>query len=1783
MENKPKAKQHLKEAFPTQNSYKEVLNLDLSPDIYNILNLDELEKDPEYRTIYAQINFLDISKNSLSVLRLKSYNNLERIIARENYITKVELNLPRLKKIDLSCNMINKMFELNSVTCLEELILNRNSISKITFEDFKPVKSTLVTLEIANNKVEFGSVKGFFDFSESFGKSMKKLKNLNISGNLFTNNKVYRDYTHVFLQYCQGLKTLNSNAIDNSILEEKKDINTVKNNMIKSERTAESSQIKEFIEESDQNIYYGKSISLEEISEELEKCNSLGKFSQSNVQILVSMIDNYLLSSGGSNNLGNEGKDEDEIEDLELNLFENIIEYTELLINSNESLEKLFIELVLKFSLIKNGKFASKSLSFLKSRLSPEKAKDFEEVLNSTVLEFIINTPEDDIHQHLIGGCESFLIDPKFYYILSRIVPKLIEIIINYKNMKFIGFSSENKKKKQIYLESISFLVQANNDESVISQFLANSVFIDAISIGIKNILFADEMTLSNDSKGMSILTKQLLIVKDLCLSKYAQSNKVYLENIMKMVGSGLKDKLEQALGNRITELEKKKTDDFNVENKENLYNKKLIFANLMRSYGAILRRTADVIKYLTDINLVPSKIINLLVQNVTYDPVLIASACDFVLCILNNEAVISNKDKIFDKITKKLFNLRYILPFIGYSQEEFKSACFIAEIYGDNTIVKGKPIELKSMTSKIMHNLFCSIINLIQYYQKYSILDFNIKLTCASVCTDLNEQNRDTYLCNALSVPNEYVKLSSVECLYWVESDQFSVDEIAQIYSQVKNISLIGGVIEKVVSIIFLFLAKCFKDYMSKTPEKVNQNKEAFTMAFDLLQKNLDNFSTSPVEIQIKNNLSISIITFLVNLSCFPQIKKLYLDRVDMSKLGRVIANEAKNYFFDEYFPIEIEKCRTGFSIDNIYNAFNVNRTVNPYSYVMLRIYIHMADILMNIPYKTYDLSSQLDFDDLISKLKVEFLIRESERIKIEKENFYSILIKKRELIRDINENSSMGLIFLDENELAEEQQRFLNILPELFSYLLGRSDKNKITYFETCWTDKFDKKFEDIKYSSSTYPKEFAKKDNFVYDAELKEENMVNVISTFKNYLREEEYYQSTNEIEQGSQHDYILKDLQRFYEYGRDAAHIKRMSNEENPHNHYLRTLVIASFLRMLYALLEFPANPKIKEQTISLLFKGTYIKDLSQLIDSTKLVDCNISTKYLIIMRYLLSNSKIYYVEATAKANFPNAERMIENEFLNKLGIISYTIKKIIKVFKNDLKLENTSHKLLLSEISIICLLVSNELENINFTDKLIKEQTLQAMISFDLIKVFINAIKENMNYESNLFKNAIGGVKKEEEAENNQVEEKQEVNLIFQEDHILITMMYNIANIIGEYMSKCKEYSYSILEMMTRSYIFEKVNFRKTYLKEIIECNRFANLKSNLEPFLKRKVYYAARVSAFFYLKSTTITKLLVLSETGLEFMEPSKSDRQVEDYDLTKFKFFEEFTIPFNQVEVIVVFEFEHRCLIKKLDGEIVSFFFYKANTSNYLIQLMRFINSKISIYKKVKVFDSDKQKISKVIRGFSSRPMLLQQNNKTNIKKQNMQIDTITPTTKESPQDEVNIDQHTLDLEMKLADVPNNENENTVILFGCVQISHFFDFISELFADSEFVPDGKVLVIKQNKIYIYKELPSKWEKIDFKSIFENNISYDYTEKESKCIFDFASCYKLVSEFDLSEVKQIKFKGADEILFNTDGSNQFTVIKVSDDISFLKLKRSLIPAAKNKGMEILDDPYSVIK
>ena len=82
----------------------------------------------------------------------------------------------------------------------------------------------------------------------------------------------------------------------------------------------------------------------------------------------------------------------------------------------------------------------------------------------------------------------------------------------------------------------------------------------------------------------------------------------------------------------------------------------------------------------------------------------------------------------------------------------------------------------------------------------------------------------------------------------------------------------------------------------------------------------------------------------------------------------------------------------------------------------------------------------------------------------------------------------------------------------------------------------------------------------------------------------------------------------------------------------------------------------------------------------LVDSTKLTEFNISSKYLTIMRYVLFNSK------TSKSSKFNVNE--ETEYLNQIGVISFMIKKMINVNRYNIKIENEDKKQLINADAII---------------------------------------------------------------------------------------------------------------------------------------------------------------------------------------------------------------------------------------------------------------------------------------------------------------------------------------------------------------------------------------------------------------------------------------------------------------------------------------------------------------
>ena len=675
---------------PTNYStYKNITSLDLcDPKKYYLLTIDEID-NKRYREVYGNINFLNVSKNSISTLKLKAYNLLETIIATDNCISKVELNLSRLKKIDLSANIITKIFELNSIPLLEELILNKNSISRISFEDFRPVKNTLTTLELGQNKLDFPNVKEFFDFFEQFGKNMKKIRSLVLAGNVFSNSKVYRDYAYYIISQCSLLKTFNGKLIESYDQQELNNISQVKARMLDNERQAGPTTMNMIL---DKNIdkKYKKQASLSLINKEMERYSQMGKLNQFTFQELRELIDAYLFSMRSDIQTDESNK----LEDSELDEFETFLELSNLLIDATPSIERGLYDVIANFVIIKNGKFAYRALAYLKQRISPERVRDIESVLANTVVEFIYKTDEDSIPPAIIRGMGHFLSEPKLVLSLKKLVSKLITVIESFKNIKIINAkSSEENKRKEIYHCSITSLSNASNTFEFLSLMILSENFIDSVSYQIKTLLYEGDEAISTDTKALEILQQLLNIIRSMCLIKYIDENTTINRNVEKLVGSGLRDKIEQALNIKLQEISRKKGNE-EVKNdtlREVNYNKKLIFANLMRCLGSLLYRSKDIIKLVETKNSIPMKIINILIQTEMNDPIIIAAACDFVLSFLQNRMMKQNVDGIFDKTSDSLYNLNYILPYLFQDKTEFKNACIIADKYGQNTVSKAR------------------------------------------------------------------------------------------------------------------------------------------------------------------------------------------------------------------------------------------------------------------------------------------------------------------------------------------------------------------------------------------------------------------------------------------------------------------------------------------------------------------------------------------------------------------------------------------------------------------------------------------------------------------------------------------------------------------------------------------------------------------------------------------------------------------------------------------------------------------------------------------------------------------------------------------------------------------------------------------------------------------------------------------------------------------------------------------------------------------------------------
>ena len=97
---------------------------------------------------------IDISRNYLDNIDvLNQFQSLKVIIAGDNYIQSINLQLPNLSELDLRNNFMIKVPNLSLTPQLQTLVLNANNISEVKLKCRKENFLTVRKIVLRNNKI----------------------------------------------------------------------------------------------------------------------------------------------------------------------------------------------------------------------------------------------------------------------------------------------------------------------------------------------------------------------------------------------------------------------------------------------------------------------------------------------------------------------------------------------------------------------------------------------------------------------------------------------------------------------------------------------------------------------------------------------------------------------------------------------------------------------------------------------------------------------------------------------------------------------------------------------------------------------------------------------------------------------------------------------------------------------------------------------------------------------------------------------------------------------------------------------------------------------------------------------------------------------------------------------------------------------------------------------------------------------------------------------------------------------------------------------------------------------------------------------------------------------------------------------------------------------------------------------------------------------------------------------------------------------------------------------
>lgn len=1277
-----------------------------------------------------------------------------------------------------------------------------------------------------------------------------------------------------------------------------------------------------------------KKVTISEIQQEMEKYQKMKyNFHQKNFIELRVLLENYITDSENEND-----KINNQIEKVNKDEFNKFLQSCNVLSEFNPSLRKPLYLILTNFCIIKHGIYCEDVLNFFyrKVNLNNDNNEIIQESIQEILIPFLFSNKQISFTVIIINCLIPFVHLDSFYFITQQIVNHFKNKIININNV------NQDMEKNSYLGYMIKYLCNAKKYMTLLieSEFLIKYFEI----LHYLLILYQ-----KNDKNSYNLLSDTLLLGINIYSYHSKKLNLIEISKIKDLLNiiytslPQFKTYFEEITLQHLKKMNKHIADSIN----NNSYS--LISLYSINSLRILSKQTIFYCSYISQLDKITInyeiivETLEMINSSSLFEPIIINGICEAIYKLLKNKKFIMSQE--FDEFTKqysqtKLFNYLYGKSYLNCS--------ILADNYGESTLENEKPKSFIHMNNEDLIQMIISIIKIIKFYLWYNKTNKKTQSVCKNIYFEVNEISKIKVIISFLDFAKNRKYLNHIQnnviistlvlkiqklikiCLFCLFYLDFGYCDIQKDLHPFIELSMNDYNNNYSYYIYFIFTKIAINQL---TNAKNDNNQEIFKMfygkAFDTLRECI----SSPK--YHNDKLIISILFFLINTSHFKQSINYQNEEKNSYKISQILYSEDMKGIS---LPIEIEKDIFGYNITNLYECFQGQNTLNPYSPVTLRLFSHINDILScnSLGYK-YIMKNDADIKELTDHLKKQIVYNELNRIENETKNFNQVKI------------SDTDTFYVKLYKINEQKKNYISLFPTLLKFLMFKGTKNEISFNEKL--DPFLKESLNPLLTSNNYRNSLVSSKS-IYSFNLFADETL--YEKFSRILREQPF-QEISEYQdeqinkssldkifsyQNMYSNLINSDIQNPFFYGKTLEKIKRVLEQESVDNIIMRSLIISSFLRGIYYMLIFSSYEQNQEMK-KIILTGNILKDICLLTDMTKMKMFNISSKLLYVFYELINDN--------------NTKDKIKDEEIDSLSsehieIIIYMICKIIVNYKIELSIQDNEHK---NIMKLICLVLGKLLNNSDKTkDILLKSKSYEIILSF-----FVDIIIVYMKTETEILKNEL--LKRHNSSSANII------GFCFDNEILAISIFF------GEIMSESEIFAREVLEELTKANVYNGIHLRKTFLREIIQNRKLSEVKKKLSTKNGLRINFIGKC-----IYHNTIRYVIIINDENIKCLSYKKPYNDLEenvkfncnewevsdntkkkvelfDFDIELEKSDSFLNIPITSINKIIVSEYVNRVFLITSSNTVIPILFYRRSASlEFVSQIMKYnksiINEKI-------------------------------------------------------------------------------------------------------------------------------------------------------------------------------------------------------------------------------------------